>query len=99
MSFVHLHVHTQYSLLQGAIHMEALFDRVLQLGMSAVAITDKRLEGHNCRRIDRLPGSAELITHISALQKAHLTSGRYDVNVGVYCIPVELRTNGTNSLK
>jgi len=40
MSFVHLHVHTQYSLLQGAIHVESLFERVQQLGMSSVAITD-----------------------------------------------------------
>src|SRR5436309_1783012 len=40
MSFVHLHVHTQYSLLQGAIHMDSLFERVQKLGMSAVAMTD-----------------------------------------------------------
>ncbi len=38
--FVHLHVHTQYSLLEGAIRMEALFDQVKALGMDAVAITD-----------------------------------------------------------
>ena len=40
MSFVHLHVHTQYSLLQGAIHIDSLFERVVKQGMSAVAITD-----------------------------------------------------------
>jgi DNA polymerase-3 subunit alpha len=40
MPFVHLHVHTQYSLLQGAIHVDALVERVKQLGMSSVAITD-----------------------------------------------------------
>lgn len=40
MSFVHLHVHTQYSLLQGAIHMDALFEKIVKQGMSAVAITD-----------------------------------------------------------
>ena len=39
-SFVHLHVHTQYSLLEGAIHIENLFEKVVQLGMPAVAITD-----------------------------------------------------------
>ncbi|OFZ23170.1 MAG: DNA polymerase III subunit alpha [Bdellovibrionales bacterium GWB1_55_8] len=38
--FVHLHVHTQYSLLQGAIRMEDLFERVAKLGMSSIAITD-----------------------------------------------------------
>ncbi len=38
--FVHLHLHTQYSLLEGAIRPEALFPRVKELGMPAVAITD-----------------------------------------------------------
>lgn len=40
MPFVHLHVHTQYSLLQGAIPVDSLFQKVSQLGMSAVAMTD-----------------------------------------------------------
>jgi len=40
MSFVHLHLHTQYSLLDGAIKVAALFPRVRELGMPAVAITD-----------------------------------------------------------
>ncbi len=40
MSFVHLHLHTQYSLLEGAIRVDSLFDRVKELGMSAVAVTD-----------------------------------------------------------
>jgi DNA polymerase III subunit alpha len=39
-SFVHLHVHTQYSLLQGALQTDTLIDRVKALGMPAVAITD-----------------------------------------------------------
>ncbi len=38
--FVHLHLHTQYSLLQGAIRVEDLFEKVKQLGMNAVAMTD-----------------------------------------------------------
>jgi len=38
--FVHLHLHTQYSLLDGAIAIDKLFDRVKELGMEAVAITD-----------------------------------------------------------
>ena len=40
MSFVHLHVHTQYSLLEGAIQTDALIQRVKELGMSSIAITD-----------------------------------------------------------
>jgi DNA polymerase-3 subunit alpha len=38
--FVHLHVHTQYSLLDGAIRFDPLFKRVSDFGMDAVAITD-----------------------------------------------------------
>ncbi len=39
-NFVHLHVHTQYSLLQGAILVDQLLDQVEAFGMPAVAITD-----------------------------------------------------------
>ena len=38
--FVHLHVHTQYSLLDGAIRIEPLLQRVKTYGMDSVAITD-----------------------------------------------------------
>lgn len=38
--FVHLHVHSQYSLLEGAITLEALCERVRELGMKACALTD-----------------------------------------------------------
>jgi DNA polymerase-3 subunit alpha len=38
--FVHLHLHTQYSLLDGAIKTSRLFDRVRALGMPAVAQSD-----------------------------------------------------------
>ncbi len=38
--FVHLHVHTQYSLLDGAIRIDRLLKRVADFNMDAVAITD-----------------------------------------------------------
>ena len=38
--FTHLHLHTQYSLLDGAISFGKLFDRCKELGMESVAITD-----------------------------------------------------------
>ncbi len=38
--FVHLHLHTEYSLLDGACRIEHLFKRVEELGQTAVAITD-----------------------------------------------------------
>lgn len=39
-SFAHLHVHTQYSILDGASSIPLLIDKVKSLGMEAVAITD-----------------------------------------------------------
>jgi DNA polymerase-3 subunit alpha len=39
-SFVHLHVHTQYSILDGASGIKALVKRAKDLGMEALAITD-----------------------------------------------------------
>lgn len=38
--FVHLHVHTEYSLLDGANRVEDLIGRIKELGMKSVAITD-----------------------------------------------------------
>ena len=40
MSFVHLHVHTEYSLLDGACRIGGMMDRVKELGQTAIAITD-----------------------------------------------------------
>ena len=40
MSFVGLHIHSDYSLLDGASQLPQLIDRALELGMSAIAITD-----------------------------------------------------------
>ena len=40
MSFVHLHVHTEYSLLDGACRISGMMDRVKEMGQTAVAITD-----------------------------------------------------------
>lgn len=40
MAFAHLHVHTEYSLLDGACRIERLLDKAQEMGQSAVAITD-----------------------------------------------------------
>ena len=40
MAFVHLHLHTEFSLLDGACRIKQLAKRVKELGQSAVAITD-----------------------------------------------------------
>lgn len=38
--FVHLHLHSEYSLLDGSCKLSSLLDRVGELGMDAVAVTD-----------------------------------------------------------
>ena len=38
--FVHLHLHTEYSLLDGGNRIRPLMKRVGELGMTSVAITD-----------------------------------------------------------
>ena len=40
MEFAHLHVHTEYSLLDGAADIKGLIARVKELGMKHIAITD-----------------------------------------------------------
>ncbi len=39
-NFIHLHVHTQYSLLDGAIRLDPLLERATEYGMDTVAVTD-----------------------------------------------------------
>src|SRR3954449_5670609 len=39
-SFVHLHLHTEYSLLDGAVRMKDLMKRAVEFEMPAVAMTD-----------------------------------------------------------
>ena len=38
--FVHLHLHTEYSLLDGACRVDELVDQAAKLGMKALAVTD-----------------------------------------------------------
>lgn len=40
MPFTHLHVHTEYSLLDGCCRIERLIDRAAELGQKSIAITD-----------------------------------------------------------
>ena len=40
MAFTHLHLHTEYSLLDGACRIEKLLDKEKEMGQTSVAITD-----------------------------------------------------------
>lgn len=48
-NFVHLHVHTEYSMLDGACRIKDLVKKVKDLGQTAVAITD---HGNMCGAVD-----------------------------------------------
>src|SRR6266446_3252819 len=39
-AIVHLHLHTEYSLLDGAVRMKELMKKAVEFGMPAVAVTD-----------------------------------------------------------
>src|SRR5437016_5332467 len=40
-SFIHLHLHTEYSLSDGLIQIDTLMQQAAQLGMPALALTDQ----------------------------------------------------------
>ena len=40
MAFTHLHVHSEYSLLDGACRIEPMLDKIQSMGQTSVAITD-----------------------------------------------------------
>ena len=39
-NFTHLHLHTEYSLLDGMTRIDELMQKCIELGMDSVAITD-----------------------------------------------------------
>ena len=43
MAFVHLHVHSEFSLLDGACRIQGLVQRAQELGQTAIAVTDHGL--------------------------------------------------------
>ena len=62
MAFVHLHNHTEYSLLDGATHVYDMVKRAADLGMPAVAITDHGVMSgvpeldEACRKVEKETG-------------------------------------------
>ena len=71
-SFVHLHCHTEYSMLDGAARVGELFDEAARLGMSALAVTD---HGNTFGAFDFYKqGKARGITPIIGVE-AYLTPG------------------------
>jgi DNA polymerase-3 subunit alpha len=72
--FVHLHNHSDYSLLDGATRLDAMAERVAKLGMPAIALTD---HGNLFGAVDfyeRMRGAG--VKPIIGIE-AYITAGRY----------------------
>ena len=63
MSFVHLHLHTEFSLLDGACRINKLVKRVKELGQEAVAITDHGCHVRGHRLLQGLQGGGDQAHH------------------------------------
>ncbi|MDD2549435.1 MAG: DNA polymerase III subunit alpha [Bacteroidales bacterium] len=61
--FVHLHVHTQYSILDGASSIKGLIDKAISLGMRGIAITDH----------GNMFGVKEFVNTVSKANQSHLS--------------------------
>ena len=69
MSFVHLHVHTEYSLLDGACRIDRMMERVKELGQTAIAITDHGVM-YGCA--DMFIAKNEMLSHMLAEEQQEL---------------------------
>jgi len=75
--FVHLHLHTQYSLLDGANRTKDLIEHVLKSGMSAMAVTD---HGNMFGAFDiqmELPRMREALERIQVQRKVLKDPGKF----------------------
>ncbi len=87
-NFVHLHVHSDYSLLDGACRIDRLMDRAAALGMGALALTDHgnlygAIEFYNAakaRKIKPLIGCELYLVENSRLEK----HGRSDEGKSIF---------------
>ncbi len=80
--FVHLHLHSEYSLLDGAIRIDRLVQRARALGMEAVAVTDH----------GNLHGAAELY------QRATEAGIRPILGIEAYVAPADRRDRNAGGL-
>ena len=90
MSFVHLHVHTEYSLLDGCNRVKPMVAKAKELGMPAIAMTDHGVMGgavqfyRACKEagIKPLIGCEVYVARRSRFQKeAHLDSRPYHLTL------------------
>jgi DNA polymerase III subunit alpha len=106
MSFVHLHQHTEYSLLDGATRPEALAKRVAQLGMPACAITDHgnmfgAVEFYNAMKkegVKPIIGCEMYVAYGSRHDKAGVEDGQADAGANNHLIVLAQNDAGYKNL-
>ncbi|HYK02014.1 MAG TPA: DNA polymerase III subunit alpha [Thermoanaerobaculia bacterium] len=106
MSFVHLHQHTEYSLLDGATRPEALAKRVASLGMPACAITDHgnmfgAVEFYNAMKkegVKPIIGCEMYVAYGSRHDKAGVEDGQADAGANNHLIVLAQNDIGYKNL-
>jgi DNA polymerase-3 subunit alpha len=106
MSFVHLHQHTEYSLLDGATRPEQLAKRVAQLGMPACAITDHgnmfgAVEFYNAMKKEKVKpiiGCEMYVAYGSRKDKAGVEDGQADAGANNHLIVLAANNEGYKNL-
>src|SRR5437016_2777978 len=82
-SFVHLHLHTEYSLLDGAVRIADLMKKAVEFGMPAVAMTDH----------------GNLYGAIEFYQEAEKANLKPIIGCEVYMAPGSMRNKQANSAR
>src|SRR5437870_4525656 len=106
MSFVHLHLHTEYSLLDGASRPEQLAKKVAQLGMPACAITDHgnmfgAVEFYNAMKKEQVKpiiGCEMYVAYGSRFDKAGVEDGQADAGANNHLIVLASNDAGYKNL-
>jgi DNA polymerase-3 subunit alpha len=106
MSFVHLHQHTEYSLLDGATRPEALAKKVAELGMPACAITDHgnmfgAVEFYNAMKKEKVKpiiGCEMYVAYGSRHDKAGVEDGQADAGANNHLIVLAQNDQGYKNL-
>jgi len=106
MSFAHLHLHTEYSLLDGASRPEELAKRVAKLGMPACAITDHgnmfgAVEFYNAMKKEQVKpiiGCEMYVAYGSRHDKAGVEDGQADAGANNHLIVLASNDAGYKNL-
>jgi len=106
MSFAHLHLHTEYSLLDGASRPEELAKRVATLGMPACAITDHgnmfgAVEFYNAMKKEKVKpiiGCEMYVAYGSRFDKAGVEDGQADAGANNHLIVLAANNEGYRNL-